>query len=98
MYTEKYIQKAIDGGYEPVNTSPYKWKMLYHRFLLDPEFWKCLGKAMGWKDVDTHSQNDPDGWGRFVTHFKPWLVKWHSFIDHLANGGSIEDFFKSLEK
>ena len=27
-----------------------------------------------------------------------WLENWHSFIDHIANGGDIDEFFNNLLK
>ena len=64
-------------------------------FLLDPEFWKCLGKAMGWKDKIVccdYSVNCQETMVR-----KEWLYEWHTFIDHLASGGQIETYFKELK-
>jgi hypothetical protein len=92
MYTEKYIQKAISGGFDKMWEGTYGCQA---EVFLDPEFWKCLGKAMGWKHKTT---NDKITQHKDCTRFCDWRREWHRFIDHLANGGSIEDFFKSLEK
>ncbi len=70
---------------------------------LDPLFWESLGKALGWKldncdmkfgaEKSIHCSH---------CHFGPtkncneWLYQWHSFIDHLANGGTVEEFFKQF--
>ncbi len=53
----------------------------HERIFLDPAFWKALGKAYDWPEY---------------TSRPAWKLHWHRFIDHLAEGGSIEDFFKSL--
>ena len=47
---------------------------------LDPLYWQCLGKTLGWG-------ND----GNSV-----WLYYQHRFIDHLAEGKSIESYFETL--
>lgn len=70
---------------------------------LDPAFWKCLGKGLGWSDryyyCDAchrhHSTfNDCDcGVGN---NQLPWNYHWHRFIDALAECKSAEDFFKGV--
>ena len=79
--------------------------------LLDPQFWKSLGKALGWqtwlwvswKDsyhdlISTETTNDDNyepNWPNGSRHYT-WLHQWHRFIEHLAKGGTPESFFKSL--
>jgi len=79
--------------------------------LLDPLFWQALGRGIGW-DADlcptcgggyrisarmvdwceNYCENDG-----FPTAPRPgWQYHWHRFIDHLASGKSIEDFFANL--
>lgn len=53
--------------------------------LLDPLFWRTLGKGLG---TDKHDQ--PNG------RFSQWLFTWHAFIGHLANGKDAESFFQEL--
>lgn len=84
---EKAIKKAIEGGWKYEENSPtenlYKWKVV-----CDPLFWSSLGKAEGWdKEIN-------EGTG----HFQDWGWHWHRFIDHLANGGTVDDFFNNLLK
>jgi len=52
--------------------------------LLKPVFWQSLGKAMDW--------------GNEKINFAccDWKWYWHSFIDHLAFGKSIESFFEQF--
>ena len=57
--------------------------------LLDPQFWQCLGKAMGWEEV-WRENNTP--------HIKDWKVYWHELIDHLAEGKTIEKYFEELKE
>lgn len=73
---------------------------------LDPLFWQSLGKALGWKDYETcryGCQWDFDGEG--CSHDLPptvrspfWRWNWHRFIDHLAEGKEVEEFFNQLLK
>lgn len=59
---------------------------------LDKEFWQALGKAMGWEEKS--------GIFKEPGHFElaQWWVEWHRFIDHLAEGKTIEDYFNQLER
>lgn len=101
------IQKSMDAGYIPekLNFSAewssedvensvgveVNYQVDKNKCLLDPIFWQCLGKSLGWDD-----DSDPmiaitqvnDGWR--------WLRNWHNLIDHLAEGKDPEDFFTSL--
>ena len=43
MKTQEAINKSIDAGYNPMEDSGNIYKIF-----LDPQFWQCLGKAMGW--------------------------------------------------
>lgn len=133
---EQAIKKAIEGGYKwnytdrghevfygEMNESV---KLVCNAFhLLDPDFWKCLGKALGWKEEvcmydggifnghkDADTPNGPGEWwsncencgieqldknefpeGNCVPEYK---YRWHTFIDHLAEGKDADSFFKEL--
>lgn len=83
----EYGVKSIDNTKRMVDK--------YHDFdlsciLLDPEFFKALGRGLGWKEHYTKW----DGEGE--QYRKKWLVEWHSLIDTLANGGTIEEFFTKI--
>ena len=98
------IEKAIEGGWNKekfsaehinlrvVNTETGSIDMPLDCVFLDPEFWRCLGKAMVWPkesselNVVTGSTNGREN----------WLYYWHRFIDHLASGKDAESFFKEL--
>lgn len=67
--------------------------------LLDPLFWQALGKQQGWWErvgkfginldmMVTTEDNSQYG----------WLHYWHRFIDHIAEGGDIDEFFNKLIK
>jgi hypothetical protein len=52
---EKAIKRAIEGGYfrrlegnPECNCGDLTMKQSTYYILLDPEFWKCLGKSEGW--------------------------------------------------
>lgn len=74
---------------------------------LDPAFWQALGKARGWegKCSDCY-KGEPHKWCQSGSHLDlepekyhnnyPWRVEWHRFIDHLAEGKEINEFFKEL--
>lgn len=50
---------------------------------LDPLFWQSLGKARGWKENGE-------------TGLHQWIIYWHRFVDHLAEGKEAESFFADL--
>lgn len=74
--------------------------------LLDPLFWSSLGKAMGWKTVSELREGVGEIAYSLDVHFSDsgnskfldeWEWKWHSFIQHLAEGGTITGFFEQLK-
>jgi hypothetical protein len=88
------IKLAIEGGYDNkygVNFSDYTKGDEYSSTFLDPLFWQCLGKSLGWVSIGT-----ADIPQTVVGH--QWLGHWHSFIDHLAKGKDPEEFFTNLTK
>ena len=85
MTIEEAKKLAIGNGWEGrgfANISKSEFEMV-----LDPNFWQCLGKVVGWEDSELF---DNDG------NIQIWKLEWHNFIDHLADGKSAEDYFKSL--
>ena len=100
MNIKQTIEKAIEGGmiskhkltsankywvtFEDFNG--YIYNISIETFLLDPKFWKCLGKGMGWGMEKYNGTNE----------CKHWVSYWHKFIDHLADGGSVESYFEKL--
>ncbi len=79
--------------------------IIWQETCFNPFFWQALGKAEGWVGGPMQIQNVKDnGIGsnpRYTaqthTEMRPsWKKVWHNFIDHLAEGGNIDDFFNKL--
>jgi len=99
MTITETIKKAVEGGYDSEETFMNDiWNKDANSFFLDPLFWQSLGKSLGW------DKKAKKGYIRFCdikdesgnTQFY-WNYIWHRFIDHLAEGKSIESFFKELK-
>ena len=96
---ENAIKKAISQGY---GFRSWTWRQgdkgrqtkfkIAEAILLDPDFWKCLGKALGWEGMRGVYT---DG-NRKKT--EEWLYHWHRFIDHIAEGKKPDEFFNELLK
>lgn len=87
------VKLALAGGW--VCTVCVEPEKNYHWYkssiLLDPLFWRALGKSLGWEEIEhTHMVTKKN----VVT--KMWLSYWHRFIDHLAEGKDAESFFEEL--
>ena len=88
---QKAIQKAIETGYNPDwNTD--------EKHLLDPLFWQALGKALGWGDYAPYGLESESPAGYDDARLNSWRWHWHRFIDHLASGKDVDEFFKELLK
>lgn len=100
---EKAIKLSVDGGYKDVAIKD--GHIVYYNaccnddIFLDPEFWKCLGKSLGWKD-DKPSQTFTTEFGEISSKvlYRGYLSYWHHFIDHLAEGKDPDSFFAELLK
>ncbi len=96
MTIKEIYNKAKEAGYAGRLYS--KGNIEY----LDPQFWQSLGKAMGWERITRRraSSENPEFLGKRLTYFQDeidgWLYHWHKFIDHLAEGKAIEDYFSKL--
>ena len=105
MTIEQAIKKAIEGGYDKrldcgawtSETGKVVKVWAIEKILLDPQFWQCLfGEEIVNGDGQTHDdwrRADDFGW---KGEMPIWKFKQHQFIDHLAEGKSAEDYFKSL--
>lgn len=93
---ERMIKAAIDGGwgkandYRPDIKSYFDFMSFYgaigiYQALLDPTFWQCAGKSLGWTWGDGYTEPVEAN----------WQFHWHRFIDHLADGHDINS---ALEK
>lgn len=115
MKIEEAIKKAIEGGWEygrgEITSLPgFGDLFVNEKMVIDPQFWKALGKAMGWGNSKPHIWFESRKSGRMcqscglATETKKecnrmtndWLYQWHKFIDHLAEGKSIETYFETL--
>ena len=73
-------------------------------YFLNPSFWQALGKAMGSSDWYDCGEPCLTCKGKKVPvcdpsdHIEGWKYRWHKFIDHLASGGNISDYFAQLTK
>ncbi len=85
------IKRAVEGGYNQSKEYPNARKgyVEINTALLDPTFWQCLGKSLGWgfdylvDPSDYYAQDE-------------WEDKWHKFIAHIAEGKSPDSFFEEL--
>jgi len=57
--------------------------------VLQPDFWKAIGKVEGWKS--TGLWKEP----RHIELFE-WMLKMDGLMPHLQEGGSIESYLKTL--
>lgn len=106
MTIEQTINKAIEGGYKDKalvdwceragNNAP---------LLIDPLFWQALGRAMGWENKHyskTYLGNPELLINSFKRHVciekcTQWKYQLKLLIDHLADVGTIENFFTNLK-
>jgi len=120
IYVEQAIKKAIEGGYQyRVDFGSYDYpdkhfelpKKTVIEVFLDPDFWRALGKAEGWKKkvcsrcgiIPTYAVKNKSSIC-YSCCIEPridideQIYHWHRFIDHLAEGKEAEEFFKELLK
>ena len=93
------LKLAIEGGYGGVShklgwtgSRTSGFENYRGDILIDPLFWSSLGKALGWDKRVTEYYSFTDG----KINNEVWRIEFHRFIDHLAEGGTPDDFFKSL--
>lgn len=79
-----------------------------NELILNPLFWQALGKSMGWFRMEKVCRNckEPKPLKacqkcgcysyELVEEEALWRHNWHRLIDHLAEGGTIEDYFARL--
>ena len=101
MTVQEAIEKSIEGGFNYEKNQdgfiPFKIDVVqnYEKIWLDPSFWSSLGKAMGEENYEVaaykHKEENED-----IPMIPMWLGKWHNFIDSLAEGGSIVEYFDEL--
>lgn len=67
-----------------------------YEMCLDPEFWKALGKSMGWKTEGESTKNGKIYMGTKYNLLVEWQFRFIEFAEHLAEGNSIESYFETL--
>lgn len=110
MTIEEAIKKATEGGWQSDKKERAKVNLFnryaHENIFCDSKFWQSLGKGLAWKGFyrnasdstwslyDLRKSDDND----FVDdHWIPvWKYRWHQFIDHLAEGKTASDYFKTL--
>lgn len=79
----------------------------FYQYLLDPLFWKALGKAEKWDEdsgvVFNHRFLDEKEYAflvpaRFYPTQNSWQYHMHCFVDHIADEKDIDGFFNQLIK
>ena len=88
-HTKQFIEDAIAGGgidFDGYFTDCDKEDVLdsIHRVLLDPTAWRAVGKTRGWDK----------GW----LGAEDWKTEWSIFIDHLADGKTIEEALAAISE
>lgn len=98
MTIKKFIEFAIEGGClgyryllsladDEINESSG-----FAFMLLDPKAWQAVGKVEGWTGLRHCEWADKQE----ANEYEVWQYHWHSMIDALAEGKSIEEFIKTL--
>jgi|SRR6185369_5974388 len=98
MKIEKAIQLAVENGWNseecqvPIGG---RGRFNYDRMYLDPEFWKCLGKSLGW--MEELNVKDYDTLVYQYWKWRPeWEFQWHRFINDIVAGRTPKDYFSKL--
>ena len=98
---DKALDKAIEGNYtlEQRKNSLGILKSVYE-MLWDPEFWQALGRAEGW-DIEDNNKLETikksGGLSMPISMYK-WNRQWHTLVEYMSTGKSIDDFFNKLLK
>ena len=108
MTIEQVIKKAIEGGFDneyartAIDGDPIVFDKCLPYIFMSSFFWQSLGEAMGWGETDRGFDLDAMSMGgvpitKETKDKKDWKHYWHRFIDHIAEGKSIEKFFEELK-
>ena len=84
----EHLLKLITPTGKKYDISKYVVENLIEDGVLDPEFWQCLGKSLGWP-IKKSSIGGIDiyDWNYFA---REWF-------ESIMEGKSLEDFFKTLQ-
>ncbi|KKM66273.1 hypothetical protein LCGC14_1482830 [marine sediment metagenome] len=91
---ENSFEVYVDKGF----FYPNRWfhVMRIETILLDPSFWRALGKSMEWARCKASWQYEKGFTIKNGKDSAEWVIRWHQFIDHLAEGGTPESYFEKL--
>lgn len=77
----------------------YPHPMPRMQILLTPSFWETLSRVISWGQGREHFKTtrfDKDG--MHYVYEKPYMNLWKTYINHLDEGGDIDEFFTNLIK
>lgn len=89
-HVKQAVQRAIEAGYRSDWMAQHdttqllaEYVMDSNDYLLDPLFWRALGKSLGWEKSEI--RNEPlEYWMRFIFHIEAGQTP-DSFFDALLN-------------
>lgn len=109
--TQKFIEDAIKGGWSFRSGSKYlldkcttgdiifrlkgsanRFECPIQKILLDPLTWQAVGKTRGWEPYSPHDVTAGE-----QEYIGEWLEFQHTFIDHLADGKTIDEALQTIE-
>ena len=97
--TEKFIEAAIEGGWDKAKTPGCLVTLEGEQYavtgiLLDPTAWQAVGKTLGWGKRSKYYMSE------HLTrkYGKRYRYEMHIFIDHLADGLTIEEALAEIMK
>lgn len=88
---EQFIEDAIAGGakfseWKSAEDVLSDWDFDLGLALLRPDVWQAVGKTRGWR-TELYENGEVE-----------WQHIWHRFIDHLAEGDTIESALTKLSE
>lgn len=98
--TKQAIEDAIEGGWNELQNTQFLEfigdgktirAVTGDNVFLDPTFWQALGRTRGWDGAKVLSDNRIPTYNTYGQH-------WHQFIDHLADGKSIEESLLAISE
>lgn len=93
-YSEDEIIESLSEYKDEWYTNYYGMVVNTNHPFLDPLAWQAVGKTRGWNSRTTFYTS-------FTKHNKennePWRLDMHIFIDHLADGKTIEEALLAIK-
>jgi len=87
MTIQDALHAAIAGGWD-FKKGLIGGLLVAQVAFVDPFFWQSLGKTLGWDSLNSVTLNE-DG--------RPaWHQMWITFIDYLAQGKTVDEFFGKI--